>query len=271
MNAFAFTASPGVSGVALHKITAIAEDKRTLSKGLRVFAVHFLLYVATLIGAVAPLPLALNVVFAIANGVFIALLFIIGHDAGHNSFVPGSLWNRWIARIAFVPCVHGASLWRVIHNEHHHARTNLKGVDGVWVPMSPEEYQSVSPARRLLERIYRSAAGPIVYYYIAFWIHRVLLPLAPELRREWRRHLPDSAFASAGLICTLVIIALGGKALTPERPLWLIFLLGWAIPFAVWNYLMAFTTYLNHTHPAIPWFEDEEGWRTRRALTPDTA
>ncbi len=263
--------TPGLTRGALYNITSIAEERRTLSAGLRVFGVHFLLYLATLIGAIAPLPASLNLVFAIANGVFIALLFIIGHDAAHGSFVPGRSWNVWLARIAFVPCVHGASLWRVIHNEHHHARTNLKGVDGVWAPMSPDEYQSSSPIRRLLERVYRGPAGPLIYYYIAFWIHRVLFPLAPELRKEWRRHVPDTAFAFVGLICTLAAIAAIGKTLTPERPLWIVLLTGWAIPFAVWNYLMGFTIYLNHTHPSIPWFDDEDSWLRLRGHAPDTA
>ena len=62
-----------------------------------------------------------------------------------------------------------------------------------------------------------------------------------------------------------------GKTLVPERPLWLILLAGWAVPFAVWNYLMAFTTYLNHTHPAIAWFDDEKTWARFRGNLMDTA
>ncbi len=70
---------------------------------------------------------------------------------------------------------------------------------------------------------------------------------------------------------TLTIIGFAGKAFTPERSLWLIFVLGWVIPFAVWNYLMAFTTYLNHTHPAILWFDDETKWNRYRGNLMDTA
>jgi omega-6 fatty acid desaturase (delta-12 desaturase) len=270
MNAMT-TATPAISPAVLNRMTAVAEARRTLPKGLRVFAVHLALYFITLAGALAPLPLAVNLLFALANGVFIALLFIIGHDAGHNSFVPGVRWNFWLGRIAFLPCVHALSQWRVIHNEHHHGRTNLKGVDGVWAPMSPQEYAAASPARRLLERIYRGPAGPLIYYYFAFWIHRLLFPLAPEVRKHWRSHVPDSAFAFVGFVLTLCAIALAGKVLTPERPLWLILLTGWMVPFAVWNYLMAFTIYLNHTHPTVPWFDDEEDWSLLRNAAPDTA
>jgi omega-6 fatty acid desaturase (delta-12 desaturase) len=34
---------------------------------------------------------------------------------------------------------------------------------------------------------------------------------------------------------------------------------------------MAFTTYLNHTHPAIPWFHDEAHWQAYRGQLADTA
>ena len=233
MNATSATDTGLPPGV-LRRITAVAESKRTLPKGLRVLAYHFSLYFATLIAALAPLPLVLNLMFSVANGVIIGLLFIIGHDAVHNSFVPNVQWNRWIGQITFIPSGHAASQWRVVHNENHHARTNLKGVDSVWAPMSPEEYRKASAGRRLLERIYRGPAGSIVYYYGAFWIPRMLLPLAPELRKDWRRHLPDCTFALGGFLLTLCGIALAGKAITPDRPLWIILTIGWAVPFAVW-------------------------------------
>ena len=259
------------SPAALKRSLPLPADPRSMSKGLSTLAVHVALYVATLLGAIAPLPIYANVAFAVANGVFIALLFIIGHDAGHGSFVPGRSLNAWIARVAFVPCVHAASLWRVIHNKLHHGRTNLKGVDSVWAPMSTDEYAKASPLRRGLERVYRGPAGPLIYYYLEFWIHRVLLPLAPEVRSDWKRHLPDSLFAVGGLLATLVAVGTLGTTFHPERPLWLVLAIGWGLPFAVWNYLMASTIYLNHTHPSIPWFRDEASWRMHRGLLADTA
>jgi omega-6 fatty acid desaturase (delta-12 desaturase) len=246
-------------------------DRRSLRTGLSLFAVHSALYFVTLAGALAPLPIPLNAAFAVANGVLIALLFIIGHDGAHGSFVPGQKLNLRIARLAFVPCAHSVSLWRVIHNKLHHGRTNLKGVDGVWAPMSKAEYDRAHPLRRWLERVYRGPFGPLIYYYLEFWIQRVLLPLASEVRADWRRHLPESLFVLAALALTLAGILTAGKALAPDRPLWLVFLIGWAIPYTVWNYLMAFTTYLNHTHPSIPWFDDEASWSRSEANLYGTA
>ena len=246
-------------------------DRRSLRRGLSLFAGHYLLYFVTLAGAVAPLPVFVNLISAVANGVLIALLFIIGHDGAHGSFVPQRAVNRWIARLAFIPCVHSVSLWRVVHNKMHHGRTNLKGVDGVWAPMSKAEYDAATPARRWLERLYRGPFGPLVYYYLEFWIHRTLLPLAPEFRSQWARHISSSLFALTGYALTLAAILAAGAWLTPARPLWQVFAIGWALPFAVWNYLMAFTTYLNHTHPAILWFDDEHKWTRHRGNLLDTA
>jgi len=248
-----------------------AVDRRSLRRGVSLLATHYALYFVTLAGALAPLPLAVNILSAAVNGVLIALLFIIGHDGAHGSFVPGRKLNLWIARVAFIPCVHSVSLWRVVHNRHHHGRTNLKGVDGVWAPMSKTEYDGAHPARRWLERVYRGPFGPLIYYYLEFWIHRTLLPLAPDVRGQWKRHLPDSLFAVSAFAVTLICIAVAGKMMVPARPLWMVLLVGWAVPFAVWNYLMAFTTYLNHTHPSILWFNDERMWMRHRGNLLDTA
>jgi omega-6 fatty acid desaturase (delta-12 desaturase) len=252
---------------AIQKIQSIRTrevDPRSLGHGLGIFLVHVILYLITIVGAVGNFPFSVNLLFAIANGIFIALLFIIGHDGCHGSFVPRHRWNLWLARLAFIPCVHSVSLWRRTHNEMHHLRTNLKGVDHVWAPMSKAEYDAASSFRRRLERLYRGPLGPIFYYYVAFWLPRLVLPLAPETRARWKRHLPDSVFVVAGFVLTLIGIGVMGTALAPLRPLWLTYLTGWAIPFAVWNYVMALTIYLNHTHPAIPWFRDPETWSFHR-------
>jgi omega-6 fatty acid desaturase (delta-12 desaturase) len=256
---------PRADAAALARHRRNVRDVRSLPRGLFLFALHYGLYVVTLLGAVAPLPIAVNIVSAIANGVLIALLFIIGHDALHGAFVPEKRHNQWIGRLAFIPCAHSVSLWVTGHNKQHHRFTNFKGVDHIWEPMSKAEYDAASPARRLLERVYRSPFGPVVYYYGEYWVYRMMLPLAPELRRDWRQYLPDSLFVVATLLLTIAGVALAGHALVPTRPLWLVIALGWGLPFAVWNYMMAFTIYMNHTHADIPWFTDKAAWRAAQA------
>ncbi|MDO8838325.1 MAG: fatty acid desaturase [Parvibaculum sp.] len=231
-----------------------------MGRGLRILGIHYFLYFATLAGAVAPLPLAVNIVFAVANGALIGLLFLIGHDSGHSAFVPGRTMNRWITRLVFIPCLHSRSLWDVVHNRIHHRYTNLKGFDYVWAPMSKGEFDAAPLLRRGLERVYRGVFGPLIYYWIAFWIPKLVLPTSPESRNEWRRHLPDTlfvVFVGGGMVAAIGVL---GSWLSPDRALWLTMLLGWLLPFAVWNYLMALSIFLQHNHPAVPWFDDPKEW-----------
>lgn len=245
-------------------------NARSTAKGVALVAVHYALYGLTLLGAISPLPLAARFLFGAVNGVFIALLFILGHDAAHGTLVRGRKRNLWLARFCFIPCVHAVSLWRVVHNTRHHARTNLKGVDDVWAPMSKAEYEAAAPARRWLERVCRGPFGPLIYYYGAFWVHRMLLPLAPEVRKDWKRHMRDSLFVLGGFFLTLAGIVVFSRLLAPGEPVWQALAIAWVLPFAVWNYLMGFTIYLNHTHPQILWFEDEKLWRRFRGNVVDT-
>src|SRR5690348_7977684 len=81
-------------------------DNRSLSRGLAIFAVYSLLYIATLIDALAPFPLVIRLGAAIGNGICMAMLFIIGHDCAHGTLVPGRRLNLWLGRLAFMPIVH---------------------------------------------------------------------------------------------------------------------------------------------------------------------
>ena len=88
-------------------------------------------------------------VFAsLVAALWIARLFVIGHDACHGSYTPNKTLNKWIGRIAFLPSLTPYSLWEVGHNLAHHGFTNLKGRDYVWTPYSPNEFARLSWMRR---------------------------------------------------------------------------------------------------------------------------
>jgi omega-6 fatty acid desaturase (delta-12 desaturase) len=90
----------------------------------------------------------------------------------------------------------------------------------------------------------------------------MLFPLTPQTLKRWKQHLPDTIFVVVGFATLIAATGILGHWLAPARPLWLEIALGWALPFAVWNYLGALSFYLNHTHPDIPWFDNESDWQS---------
>ena len=235
-------------------------EKSSLKAWL-ILLLHVVFYVATLLGALAPIPLAANLFFAMLNGsLAIGLLFAIGHDCVHKAFAPDRLTNQIMARISFLPCAHSSSQWEVVHNKNHHGKTNFKGVDYVWAPMSTTEFRAAPAWRRQLERLYRSAWGSGIYYLVEFWLRRLVVPATREMRAQWRRHLADSLFVIGTLSLTIFLILMVGKALNPQRSYLMIFLIGWAGPYLLWNYLVGISVYLQHTHPDIHWYDKEKDW-----------
>jgi acyl-lipid omega-6 desaturase (Delta-12 desaturase) len=185
-------------------------------------------------------------------------LFVIGHDACHGSLTDHATLNRVLGRIAFLPSLTPFSLWRVGHNVVHHGFNNLKGRDFVWQPLDPSEWQSLSPARRGLERVYRSAFGPLPYYLIEIWWRRLFFPGkgdAPGSRAEFRWDSLSVTLFALAWIAALAAAAPGhGAAIVRAIGL------GFVAPFLVWNWTVGFVVYLHHTHPNVVWYADKSAW-----------
>jgi omega-6 fatty acid desaturase (delta-12 desaturase) len=214
--------------------------------------------------AVSPLPLVLNLAAAITAGLLIGTLFTVGHDACHQSFTPYRALNDWIGRIAFVPSAHARSLWILGHNRIHHGYTNLRGRDYVWEPMSPDAYARASGVRRAIYRMYRSRLGAFPYYLVEMWWKKNFLPIAPEARSEWREHLFDSGFVVIAWLGFGAAIGWLGTVLAPGRPLWEPLMIGWILPFLVFNWTIGWIIYVHHTHPEVAWWDDAVEWRVSR-------
>lgn len=198
----------------------------------------------------------------------IARLFVIGHDACHQSLTDSRRLNKWLGRIAFLPSLTAYSLWEVGHNVVHHGFSNLKGRDYVWEPLTLAEYQALSPRKRLMERIYRSGLGFGAYYLISIWWDKLYFPNArvmPTRRPIFTRDcLLVTGFAAvwiAGLVAGALAL---GHAVLP------IVLAGFVVPFLGWNMLMGFVVYLHHTHPDVVWYNDKDSWSAEQGYLTST-
>src|SRR6202167_3560397 len=152
----------------------------TMHRGIATPIIWFLLDWLVLSVAIGSLMFVeawwVKIFASLVAALWIARLFVIGHDACHGSYTPNKTLNKWIGRIAFLPSLTPYSLWEIGHNLAHHGFTNLKGRDYVWTPFSPQEFASLSWIRRRLERVYRSGVGQGVYYMIEMWWKKLMFP-----------------------------------------------------------------------------------------------
>ncbi|MEY5099949.1 MAG: Delta(12)-fatty-acid desaturase [Pseudomonadota bacterium] len=195
---------------------------------------------------------------AIVGGFVIGRLFIIGHDACHQSLTVHRTLNRWLGRIAFLPSLTPYSLWDTGHNVVHHGYTNLKGVDFVWEPLTAAEYAALSPLQKFMQRLYRSGWGPGFYYMIEIWWKREFFPSAKYMPTRRPIFLKDSLLAAG--FATLWIAALVWAAVATDQSVATLLLLGFAVPFFFWNCMIGFVVYVHHTHVKSQWHDNKAAW-----------
>lgn len=202
-----------------------------------------------------------KILWSIPGGLMIGILFVIGHDACHGSLTPSRWLNRLLGTLAFLPSLHSFTLWDLGHNRIHHRFTNLKTVDYVFRPLSPEEYRALPWAKRLLYRIERSPWGHGVYYF-RIWITKMVFPLTGDLPRTTVYHWMDTAL--------LVLFAAVFSFWCVDTWGWRSFLLGPVAAFLFWNHVMGFVIYLHHTDPTVTWYKDEKEWEFTEAQLAET-
>jgi len=202
-------------------------------------------------------------------GFLIGVLFIVGHDACHNSLTR-SLWlNRIIGRIAFLPALHSFSLWDLAHNRLHHRYNNVRGLDVVWEPLSPAEYRARGKLRRWMYRFYHTPGGVPFYYMIELWAPYFCCSL-PVIYRNMRAvYLADAALVLLFFAAQVsVVLSVGG--MFGHAPL-VSLAVGIVVPFLVWNGLISIIVFVHHTHPAVRWYPTVAAWQADRGATSGTA
>jgi omega-6 fatty acid desaturase (delta-12 desaturase) len=242
---------------------------RSLGLGLIVLMAAITLYGA----AVAAILLApwwpLQIACAIVAGLFIATIFVVGHDACHGSLTPYDGLNKVLSRIAFLPSWTPYTSWEFAHNRVHHSYTNLRGKDYAWAPLSKLEYDRLSRSRRWLERHYRSLWGLGSYYLIEYWLRHLLLPTKTE-RQEMKRPVAFTLdlvlvllFAAAqiwALHAWCDTLAASESFWGPFTSMPAMFLAVIVVPFLLWNWGMAFAIFQHHNHPRAVWYAVREEW-----------
>ena len=235
---------------------------------LLLVAVDVLLFGLAIVATVWFQHFAVKLCFSLIEGFIIGRLFILGHDACHQSLTTHRRLNRWIGRIVFLPSLTPYSLWDIGHNMVHHGYTNLKGVDFVWQPKSMEEFQILSPWRQKLERLYRSGWAPGLYYMIEIWWKRMYFPSRRQMPTRRAVFVLDGLLVTAAAVCWIVGLTL--SAMATGQSVLLLLLTGLVVPFLFWNAMIGFVVYVHHTHVDIAWYEDKKAWAAAQPFVSTT-
>ena len=199
----------------------------------------------------------------------IVRLFMVGHDACHGSFSGNKKLNAVCGRIAFLPSMTAFSLWQVGHNTAHHGFNNLKGRDQVWAPLSKLEFDALPRYRQLLEHLYRSGFGWGAYYLVEMWWKKLYFASQKEIGSSRRKYKLDSLLVTAGALVWLGAVAFAARA--TDQSFALLYTLAAIVPFLLWNAVIGFVVYLQHTSPHIAWFLNRHEWQRNKAYLTATA
>ncbi len=231
---------------------------RSTWRALLLMTLDFAIWGALLYGAVAFDSFWAKLGCGLALGFVIGRLFIIGHDACHQSLTPHRGLNKWLGRIAFLTSLTPYSLWDVGHNVVHHGYTNLKGFDFVWAPHTAEEFAKLSPLSRLVDRIYRSGWAPGLYYMVEIWWKKMFFPSKKEMPTRRSVFLWDNLLVSAFAVIWLALVVWGAQSAGQSVATALF--TGFVVPFLFWCSMIGFVVYVHHTHVKVSWHDDRSAW-----------
>lgn len=239
-------------------------NRRLLPVLVRFFATYAV-YLGFVAGAVVLPGWPMKGVCVIAAAVAISGLYVLGHDAGHGSLVPGRRLNQWLARFAFFPAYAPLTAWHRAHVLLHHNFLRVRGKDMAWVPWSLDDYRRASVWRRVWYRFLRTPPGLSFYWTTGNWFPHLLFPpstaLGPRLRQFQRDRLMIVGFA-AGLFAALYALSRFAAAWPWAQPVGPagVVVLGLILPYLLWTYMIGLVDLVHHTHPRAICFADSSEW-----------
>lgn len=243
------------------------EIRSELTKFIRVSTLHgtvlylidMFMYLACILGVLYLPELWMKVIASIGAGIKISNLATIAHDAGHNSLTRSRKLNDFIAVTALLPGLMNYRLWAYNH-QLHHSLTNKKFPEPLlpdnFTPYSKEEFDALTPFAQQKEKFYRmpSLLGFGIYFICERWLNVMLFPRSDMPKEVHERAWKNFSLVVVYFIC-LITLLYSAPSFTDTTSLTAI-ILGLFIPIIMFQCLMGFTVYVQHTHERVAWFKD---------------
>lgn len=233
---------------------------KSTHKALIILLADIAIYISAFCGVVLFDSVLLKFICSCIVGLKMASLFVIGHDAAHDSFVNNSLLNKIIARLAFLPCYHNYSLWLIVHNRYHHQLTNMKDVNS-WSPLSKQEFDNVPIYRKALERLYRCPLGIPFNYLIERWWKNKFFPFKRLTGVYKRKYWFDFTLVLSYLLGQVSFLTYLGLVSVNNTVIEMV-VFGFIQPLIVFAFMVGFSVYQQHTHESVAWFDNQVDKKT---------
>jgi len=255
----ALDAPPGPAGSLRPVLAAIppsAYDNPTW-KGLAYFGRDLAIYglcVAALVRWANPL---LVVPVWVVAALAVSGLFVVGHDAAHQSLFSRRWLNDLVGRVAMLPSWHVYTAWIFGHNRVHHGFTGRQGFDFVWHPVTPRQYAALPRLARARHHVEWSFLGAGVYYTREVWWHKMILWRAPHksaasVNRDRLLVIGFVAGSAAALCAYGLAHGASGLGVT-----WLVVRV-LVVPFLAFTFVIGSIIHVHHIDPAIDWLRGDE-------------
>jgi acyl-lipid omega-6 desaturase (Delta-12 desaturase) len=234
-----------------------ALHSRSSLKGVAVFVLDLSVFAGAILCCIAFKSLWLKAGFSVLAGIMTSLLFVVGHDACHQSLTPRRWLNRLLGTLAFLPSLHPFSLWELGHNRIHHRFTNRRGKDYVWEPLTHAEFCGLPRLQQLKYRFFRTSFGHYWYYLCEIWWKKMFFPRRREVGEYTREYVLDHIALSVWLViwpvATLALTWFFSGKTAGVYDFGVSALACCVGPFLIFTLLMSSVVYLHHMHPKVGW------------------
>jgi omega-6 fatty acid desaturase (delta-12 desaturase) len=251
------TLKPVLAGIPDHSY------ERSTVRGLGLIARDLVLYAVAITGLLMTDTWYLLVPLWAVAGIATAGLFVLGHDAAHGALFDSKRLNAITGRLTMLPSLHATEVWVFGHNRVHHGHTLRQGMDFVWHPSTPAEYEAMSRFQKLRHRLEWGPFGAGAYYLREVWFNKMVRFSPPD---RWRRNMrTDQAivavFAVGALAALLAFEGIGGG-------LWAWFKVV-VVPFLLFCQVIGWVVYVHHIDPETRWWPRRE-WNKFRGQVEGT-
>ncbi len=227
--------------------------ERSLWKAIFWYTFDFCLYLLTMWLVFTANSLWLKLLGGMLGGLAVSMMFVWAHDAAHGVLFKSKRLSEWLGTIFMLPSLNMYRMWSFGHNRVHHGFTSIRGMDYVWIPLTPQEYYAQKWHQRLFYRIKRWPFTCAAHYLVDIWFNNMIRynPGKDPKKRAYYRNNKLLSLSFFIAFSGLAYFSAGGVMGVISAVI---------LPFIVFNYVIALFVYLHHTHPEIPFFNERSEW-----------